>query len=305
MQATLADIIVPSTNDRIAYALRPNMSAVPFKNQPVTTNSAGFRSAEIPVSEPANTRTIVGIGDSIQFGHGVADGETYLDVLEERLRQQYPKTNWRTINTGVPGYNTVMEVETLVTKGLAYSPDLVILGLCGNDYSPPTYVRTPDDVFDLRRSFFLDFALQSIANDGDSEAEQGLSHRGLWSEANGRKVPDRYAGLYGKTAFLDALDRLAELSEQHDFPVVALAFHHVFPTNHMISACRERGFHVASAQKYIAEETRRQVEGPFAWRNLLKTDLVVGPKNGHPSAKMHRVLAGKLLTMIRTHKLLP
>lgn len=305
-QAALADLIVPSVNDRIAYELRPNLPGVLFKGQPVTTNSAGFRSAEMPVAEPANTRTVVGIGDSIQFGHGVADGETYLDVLEDRLQEQYPETSWRTVNTGVPGYNTVMEVETLVAKGLAYSPDLVVLGLCGNDYSPPKYVRAPDDVFDLRRSFLLEFAAESLAGEGHegSEAAPGLSHRGHWSEASGQKVPERYAGLHGKEAFAGALDRLAELSEEHGFPVVALAFHHVFPTRHMMDACRERGFHVISAQKFITQETERQVGAPFTWPKLLESDLVVSPDNGHPSAKMHRVLAGKVMTIIRSNRLL-
>lgn len=225
-------------------------------------------------------------------------------MLEAELNKAYPGTAWRSVNTGVPGYNTVMEVETLVQKGLAYSPDLVVLGLCANDYSPPKYVRVPDNVLDLRRSFLTELIVRGLSGREQHEAAPGLSHRSMWSDEEGKRVPERYADLHGKGAFLDALDQLQALSVEHGFPVVALAFHQFRPTREMMAACRERGFEVVSAQKYVVEATERQVEGPFEWWKLLETDLVVSTRNGHPSAKMHRILALKLMTMIKTRKLL-
>lgn len=34
----------------------------------------------------------------------------------------------------MPGYDTVQEVEPLRERGLRYSPDLVLLGVCLNDF---------------------------------------------------------------------------------------------------------------------------------------------------------------------------
>ena len=84
-QATLGDLIQLSSNDRIAYELRPELDGVTFKDRPVTTNTYGFRSAELPHEAGPDTVTIVGIGDSVMFGHGVGDGECYLDQLQRLL----------------------------------------------------------------------------------------------------------------------------------------------------------------------------------------------------------------------------
>ena len=54
------------------------------------------------------------------------------------LNAAYPQKTWEIINTGVPGYNTVMEVATMRAKGLALEPDIVILNVVTNDLNLPT-----------------------------------------------------------------------------------------------------------------------------------------------------------------------
>ena len=66
--SALADIIQPNRDDRIAYELRPNLRAVPFKWASLSSNSRGFRSPELGSLQRTDTITIVGIGDSIMFG---------------------------------------------------------------------------------------------------------------------------------------------------------------------------------------------------------------------------------------------
>lgn len=161
-QASLGDLIQLSDNDRIAYELRPNLQGVSFKSHPVTTNSHGFRSPEVSGAARPGEVTIVGIGDSVLFGHGVADGECYLDQLQTLLSERRPERSWRIVNTGVPGYNTVMEVETLAAKGLAFEPDLVLMGVVGNDYEPPSYVRDAQDPWSLSRSFLAEFVRERL-----------------------------------------------------------------------------------------------------------------------------------------------
>ena len=162
-QASLGDLIQLSDNDLIAYELRPNLEGVSFKGCPVTTNSQGFRSSELDgVARPGEV-TIVGIGDSVLFGHGVGDGECYLDQLQALLSERRPERSWRIVNTGVPGYNTVMEVETLTAKGLAFEPDLVLLGVVGNDHEPPSYVRDAQDPWSLSRSFLAELVRERLA----------------------------------------------------------------------------------------------------------------------------------------------
>jgi len=85
--ARLAQMIRRSANARVIYELRPNLY-VYHEGGVVTTNSRGFRSTDYTEEPPPNTFRIVGIGDSIMFGFGVGDGETYLARLEARLNRE-------------------------------------------------------------------------------------------------------------------------------------------------------------------------------------------------------------------------
>ncbi len=308
-RVALIDIIQMSPNDRIIFELKRNLDAVPFRGVPLTTNSFGFRGEEIEVEAAPNTVTILGIGDSVMFGHGVGDGICYLRALERNLRKQYPEKNWRVINTGVPAYNTVMELETLRTKGLQFKPDLVLLNLVPNDLVLPQYVRMEEDALDLSRSFLVDFFRDRIEGaDRGFEEEEGrdnrLTLRPVLKEgeegANGRrrKLPERYRGLVGWEPFREALDDLVELSKEHDFEVVSFTTIENETTVKMIEEARSRGFmHVRllpELQAYMKEKYNAEFDykakGPY-----MKSDLVVSIADGHPSKIQHDMAADKLL----------
>ena len=128
-KVTLGHMIRLSPNPRIIYEFKPDLD-VTFIDAPVTINAAGFRGPLHPEAKPPDTRRIVGLGDSFMFGHGVGEGEVYMQVLEELLNRFAVDDRFEVVNTAVPGYNTVMEVGTLETRGLAYDPDVVIDPLC-------------------------------------------------------------------------------------------------------------------------------------------------------------------------------
>lgn len=292
--ATLADIIRPVANDRIAYELRPDLAGVPFKGAPLSTNSRGFRSPELPPEPAPGTVTIVGIGDSIQFGHGVGDGENYLDQLVELLRERAPDVAWRLVNTAVPGYNAVMEVETLERKALAFSPDLVIVGVCGNDYEPPVYVRDVEDVLDPGRSFLVEFVRERLADEEASE-RRAISHRGTWSEETGAEAPPRYAELYGQGPFEGALDRLRSLADEHDFRVLAFATVDYAAAPEMMASYARRGFPTVHLQPDLERHFEESTGAAFTWDAYPGSDFVVSRHNLHPSVLQHRLAAERLL----------
>ena len=168
---------------------------------------------------------LVGLGDSVMFGWGVDDGLDYLSVLERRLNEREPKTAWEVVNTAVPGYNTVMEVETLKRRGLAYAPDIVILGYCVNDLSLPQFVEAEPDVFSLRRSFLGDFVRERLARPGSATRRGGGEAAGDDPFADeARPVPDRYRDMVGLVAFSRAATELQALGQEHGFDVVVLFF---------------------------------------------------------------------------------
>jgi hypothetical protein len=129
----------------LGFELRADLDTI-FVDKRFLTNSIGCRDREYPVAKGSHFR-IVGIGDSVMMGWGVAQGEDYLAVLEERLAQQCPNRDpIDVINFAVNGYNTVQEYYVLRDKALRFDPDLIIVGYVGNDQDPVGYKQAPTRV---------------------------------------------------------------------------------------------------------------------------------------------------------------
>src|SRR5262249_49764912 len=97
-------------------------------------NDLGYRDLNHSIAKPTDVLRITVIGDSIAQGTRIkSDAAIFPRVLETELRRRGLLIEVQ--NFGVQGYNTQQEVETLRTKGLEYSPDIVILSYCLNDRS--------------------------------------------------------------------------------------------------------------------------------------------------------------------------
>jgi len=89
-----------------------------------TINRLGYRGREVASARTPGRRRIVMLGDSITFGYGVRDGETFsavIETLDPRLE---------VVNLGVQGYGTDQELLKLEREGFAYAPDVVVLNVC-------------------------------------------------------------------------------------------------------------------------------------------------------------------------------
>jgi len=136
----LAAITRLTPNKKLIYELIPNLQ-MDFGGCPLTHNAAGMREKkDYPVERLPSSVRIVGIGDSGMFGWNVLQHENYMAVLEDRLNARSDGVLYEVLNMGVPGYNTQQEVDSLIAKGLAYKPDIVIVGWCENDFALPGFV---------------------------------------------------------------------------------------------------------------------------------------------------------------------
>jgi hypothetical protein len=95
----------------------------------VTLNARGYRGREAGAAPSAGRTRVVVLGDSVAFGHGVADDETFPHLLEAR------DPRLEVFNLGVEGYGPGQELLVLEREGLPVRPDLVILAFClRNDF---------------------------------------------------------------------------------------------------------------------------------------------------------------------------
>ena len=69
---------------------------------------------------------IVAFGDSLTYGTGASSGQDYPSQLSKMISRPV-------INAGVPGDTTATALRRLEKDVLAYSPDLVLITLGGND----------------------------------------------------------------------------------------------------------------------------------------------------------------------------
>jgi lysophospholipase L1-like esterase len=89
---------------------------------------------EIALEKPKGQTRILFLGDSCTFGYGVARDQTFVEVAESLIREKYGRPV-EFINAGVPGYTAFQGWRYLVTQGLEYQPDLVVLTFGMNEFS--------------------------------------------------------------------------------------------------------------------------------------------------------------------------
>ena len=287
-KVTLGHIIRPSKNPKIIYELIPHLSVLFTyksikKTLPLTTNSDGFRGKRVPLYKNPQARRIVGIGDSLMFGWGIRDEESYLSILSELLNSNYPETSWEIINMAVPGYNTVMEVETLIEKGLQYKPDIVIIHYFWNDFSLPNFIRAQEDYFAFNQSFIIKYFRQNLKAIKVVGAPRHSS--GINFENDPQKVPKQYRNMVGIKAYYRAMKELQALSIKYKFDVIVLAYE---PSENIKAICLELGFRMLDLtplwQQYTSDQNISDAKA--AWR-LQKDD-------SHPSVSAHKFTATTL-----------
>jgi lysophospholipase L1-like esterase len=144
-----------SANKNLVYELRPNSYLkLQKRGIEIKINSAGFRDNEY-TREKGNKKRIICIGDSLTYGWNINLHETYHKQLEELLREKNaglrifrdsagaggaparqvsPAKDSEVLGMGVVGYNTVQEYYLIKEKALAFSPDIILLQICPNDF---------------------------------------------------------------------------------------------------------------------------------------------------------------------------
>ncbi|MCU0666328.1 MAG: hypothetical protein MUF05_04470 [Candidatus Omnitrophica bacterium] len=229
------------------------------------------------------------------FGQGVAQNKNYLSFLEEGLNTKFPQKHWEIINTAVPGYNTVMEVETLAQKALRYHPDIVIIERIGNDLDLPNFIYEPDNWLDFRKSFFWGFInLKGLALqrefclfDAPVVIKNGVFER---FENNPKKLPAYCRNLVGKGPYKKAFYYLKFLSQKNHFIVISLL---------TIKPGHQNSFSYELSKKLGFYTTFNEVFDPAK-----DISLALNKNDRHPSEKGHMIIAKFLLGFMESEKII-
>lgn len=219
---TLGQMIQPSPYPRIIYELRPNINVNFFGT--VRINGQGWRAdRDFTMTKKTNTVRIVGLGDSYMFGQGCNQNENALSFLREMLNSRFPQKQWEVINTAVPGYNTVMEVETLKRKLLGYMPDIVIIEYVANDMDLPNFIYDTFNFWDMSRLYSFEIAARRLRLSARNFELYDAPHSTRYRfEFRPQRVPLQYKNIVGWNAFVGAMRELRAIQEQNNFLVICL-----------------------------------------------------------------------------------
>jgi lysophospholipase L1-like esterase len=122
-------------DDELIYSLKPNSERVAVNEEfteRATTNEVGLRDDPIRPRAEFDQRIVV-LGDSMIFGHGVDDHESFPNQLEALMSESGRKVD--VINAGIKGYGTdgAYKLWQARLAKLSLEPDLVIFAIYHND----------------------------------------------------------------------------------------------------------------------------------------------------------------------------
>lgn len=122
-----------SREDHLDFDLKPSLDMTALcwgSPKKFTTNSLGMRDGEYVIKKPGGTLRVAILGPSFTTGWGVADGETYEQLVEERLNRDFGCSKFQRfeiLNFSVPAHSLPHELALLEDRVFEFSPDIVIM----------------------------------------------------------------------------------------------------------------------------------------------------------------------------------
>ncbi len=283
----------PSDVPGLLYELAPDRVSV-HNDKTITVNSLGMRDAEPREPVPGMRRILV-LGDSVSFGLGVEDNETWPHVLDARLRQAEARGGppFDVLNMAVSGYSTLDEYAQLKHRGLELDPDFVIVGYFLNDPEVEP-VNNLHATFAPTEWWQHSHLLRLVAS------KQKTRERERYGRVDGRQ--DYFHYLHRGPSFrsvLKGFDGFAEVSRANDLPVLVALFPSYRRKNswkkyfyrdlhaQVAAAARERGMHVLDLLPAFEASGRVPAQ--------LRVD------NWHPNPAGHRVAAEAIQEWLDAH----
>ena len=117
--------LIENTGDIRYLKLAPSRSET-VNGYRFSTNSFGMRDKEYSLDKPEGSYRVAMLGSSHVMGWGVDDGETFGDLIEERLASARPDgRKLEILNHGVGGYSPVCQLGVMREQALRMKPDAV------------------------------------------------------------------------------------------------------------------------------------------------------------------------------------
>ncbi len=266
------------------------------------TNNLGFRGNEFNKEKSKDIFRIAILGDSLSFGEGVKDEDTYPQVLEKLLNDKEVQKSFEVLNFAVGGFNTSQELAVLKKYIFDYQPDLIILGYTLNDAEPPLFTIKNGQLIRRNREIKVSENLAFLQPTNSVYRLRFV--RLLWQFFNlkkyNQKTIDYYHQLYSENnpswqKTKDSLKEIQQVCNQKNIPLLAI----IFPLFYRLN--KYPFFHL---HQLISQELKTLeidfLDLSFYFVGKDERKLIVYPSDQHPNEQVHQKTAEIIFDKIKT-----
>jgi lysophospholipase L1-like esterase len=270
------------TSKTLGWDLLPNWEGEVSLTK-VSTNSFGMRDDEFPFEKPENSLRILVLGDSFTFGLGVEQSAIYPKQLEQILNRQESEFSVSVLNGGVGGYNTEQELKWLKEKGLAFDPDIVIVGFVLNDviYRGISNIELQPWPIQLlcRTAIYnvLSYAIKSLRLESDPLKRSIATTKKLTEESG--EINELWEECFGY------IEEMKDLTDEEDIPLLFV----LFPWPNQLLADSGDPTPQVRLIRHLEKLGIDYIDLLPAYRNV-NIDLFT-ERDNHPSARGHEIAA--------------
>jgi lysophospholipase L1-like esterase len=235
------------------------------------------------------------VGDSLTYGYGVREEETYSKQLETMLNKKF---GVEVLNLGVSGHQSEDILKTIKQWTVLLKPDLIIYGVCLNDFLPAgvgEYQNNMANRFPIpesvKRYLSSKTYLGRLINDAYNNILMKLGLRN-----------DFYADILKD--FKNYQTRFArDVKDMNDFvldrglPSMVAMVLNQFPELH------SKGYQIAmAAEKHLSNAGMEVIPTEEYYKKYDKQLMVVSQWEGHPNTKAHKIFAEFFVVHLQNRK---
>ena len=244
---------------------------------------------EFPPKRPGTFRIIV-LGDSLTYGYGIAEEDTYPRVLEKLLSDSF---RVEVLNLGVSGAQSEDIYKILRRQLPVLQPNLVVYGMCLNDFLPS--------------------GVGEYASNRAYQAPLPYKEHFINKTLTGKLLDQRYDALLMRwglrvdfftdilrdfdgyqTRFARDVKAMNAFVQERGLPPIVAMVLDQYP-----STKGRRPEIVLVAEKHLRDAGIRVVPSDYVRLNDGRLDWKVSPWEGHPNEKAHRVFAEEFAKVLR------
>ncbi len=260
------------------------------------SNEYNMRRTEPFTAKNPETCRIIVVGDSLTYGSGIAQEDTYSAIMQRELHTDF---RVEVLNMGIPGYQSEDVYALLLSAVPQLTPDIVVYGVCLNDFLGSSELQRSREqlhayAVPLPISFKQHMIEQTAAGEFFERAYNDVLMRlGLRATFLSNILDGLYDYQLRFTRDVTAMNYFVLTNELPPITAMVLDQYPVYHgRSYQVARLAETSLQLAGMDVIATEEYYKTYDG---------RKLNVSPWEGHPNEEANRIFAEAFVRRLREH----